>query len=325
MSKKIEEIVGNSQSVAIVGHIRPDGDCIGAALGLYNYFIDNLNIPDIQIYLMKPLPTIFNYMRGYERIKWEIEDKTYDLCICVDCGSIDRLEDSEVYFKNAKRTFCIDHHVSNTEKFADDLHFDKDASSTCELITDLLDIDKISKECAECLYTGLVTDTGVFKFNSTSSKTMRVAGMLMDKGIDFPYIIDRSFFEKTYLQNQILGRVLMESVMICDGQCIVGIVRKKEMDFYGIEARHLEGIVNHLLNTRDVEVAIFIYEMEITTYKASIRSKTFVNVVDTVKPFGGGGHKHAAGCTMHGSSYDVINALSSDIDKQLKARKKQKG
>lgn len=319
MNKKIKEIIGDSQSIAIVGHIRPDGDCIGAAMGLYNYIIDNFDIPKLQVYLMKPLPGIFDYMRGYETIKWEAEDKIYDLCVCVDCASLDRLEDSEVYFKNAKRTFCIDHHVSNSLGFADEMYFDKDASSTCELIVDLLDEDKISKECAECLYTGIITDTGVFKFNSTSSKTMKTAGLLMDKGIDFSYIIDRSFFEKTYVQNQILGRVLMESVLICEGECIVGIVRKKDMDFYGIAPRHLEGIVNHLLNTRGVEVAIFIYEMESTTYKASIRSKTFVDVVETVRPFGGGGHRHAAGCTMQGSPYDVINALSDNIDKQLKA------
>lgn len=320
MNKKIKEIIGDSQSIAIVGHIRPDGDCIGSAMGLYNYIIDNFDIPSLQVYLMKPLPMIFDYMRGYEKIKWETEEKIYDLCICVDCASMDRLEDSEYYFKNARRTFCIDHHASNGLGFADEMYFDKNASSTCELVVDLLEEDRISKECAECLYTGIVTDTGVFKFNSTSSKTMRTAGMLMDKGIDFSYIIDRGFFEKSYVQNQILGRVLMESVLICDGQCVIGVVRQKDMDFYGIAPRHLEGIVNHLLNTRGVEVAIFIYELESTTYKASIRSKTFVDVVETVRPFGGGGHKHAAGCTMHGSPHDVINALSNNIDKQLKER-----
>lgn len=316
--KQIDEIIGDSKSIAIVGHIRPDGDCIGSAMGLYNYIIDNFNIDDIQVYLMKPLPTIFDYMRGYDKIKWEIEDKKYDLCICVDCGSIDRLEMSDIYFKSAKRTFCIDHHVSNTAHFADEIYLVPEAAATCELIVDMLDENKISKECAECLYTGIITDTGVFKFNSTSKKTMDAASLLMNKGIDFSYIIDRAFFEKTYAQNQILGRVLMESVLICEGRCIVGVVRKKDMEFYGIEPRHLEGIVNNLLNTRGVEVAIFIYELEFMSFKVSLRSKSYVNVVETVKPFKGGGHIHAAGCTVHGTAHDVINALSENINQQLK-------
>lgn len=319
--KNINEIIGDSKSVIIVGHIRPDGDCIGSAMGLYNYLTDNFDALDVQVYLMKPLPGIFDYMRGYDKVKWadELEQREYDLCICVDCGSIDRLEGSEYFFNNAGRTYCIDHHLSNSAGFADDTYLDVNASSTCELVADLLDKDRISAECAACLYTGIITDTGVFKFGCTSAKTMSTAAMLMDKGIDFSYIIDRAFFEKTYAQNQILGRVLMESLLICEGRCIVGVVKQKDMSFYGIEPRHLEGIVNQLLNTRGVEVAIFIYELESMTYKASIRSKTFVNVIETVKPFGGGGHKHAAGCTMHGSSYDVINALSHNIDKQLKA------
>lgn len=322
-NKKIDEIIGDSKTIAIVGHIRPDGDCIGSSLGLYNYIIDNFKDITIQVYLMKPLPTIFNYMRGYDRIKWqEDEDMVYDLCFCLDCGEKSRLEGSYHFFENAKRTFCVDHHLDYSN-FATDSYIDSSAAATCELITDLFDYDKISKECAECLFTGIITDTGVFKFNSTSKHTMEIAGILMDKGIDFSYIIDRAFFEKTYEQNQLLGRVLMESLMVCDKKCIIGTVTREDMDFYKVEPRHLDGIVNHLLNTRNVEAAIFIYELDKTTFKASVRSKNYVNVVETVKPFGGGGHKHAAGCTLHGTIYDAINALTDNIDKQIREHDKE--
>lgn len=317
--KKIDEIIGNSESIAIVGHIRPDGDCVGAALGLYNYIIDNFQgIDDIQVYLMKPLPGIFNFMRGYDKVEWMVDDnKTYDLCICVDCGEESRLEGSFNYFESAKRTFCIDHHL-NYSNFATDSYVDSTAAATCELIVDILDVDKISKECAECLFTGIVTDTGVFKFNSTSKKTMAIAGILMDKGIDFSSIIDTTFFEKTYAQNQILGKVLLESKFACGNKCLVGVVTKDDMDLYGLEARHLDGIVNNLLNTRGVEAAIFIYELDKSSYKASVRSKSYVNVVDVVKPYGGGGHFHAAGVTLKNMTLDeAIDALTADIEKQI--------
>ncbi len=317
--KKIDEIIEDSKSIAIVGHIRPDGDCIGAALGLYNYIIDNFDGIDVQVYLMKPLPGIFKFMRGYDRIEWLIDDnKIYDLCFCVDCGEESRLEGSFDYFKSAKRSFCIDHHL-NYSNFATDSYVDSNAAASCELVFDILDTDKISKECAECLFTGIITDTGVFKFNSTSKKTMTTAGILMDKGIDFSSIIDTTFFEKTYEQNQLLGKVLLESRLVCDNKCIIGIVTKADMDFYGLESRHLDGIVNHILHTRDVEVAIFIYELENSSYKASIRSKNYVNVVDVVKPYGGGGHFHAAGVTLKDMTLDkAVEALVTDIEKRIK-------
>ena len=316
--KKIDEIIDKSGSIAIVGHIRPDGDCIGSALGLYNYITENFKGIDVQVYLMKPLPGIFKFMKGYDKIEWLVdEDKVYDLCFCVDCGEESRLEEGFNYFKNAKRTFCIDHHLDYSN-FATDSYVDSNAAATCELVVDILDVDKISKECAECLFTGIVTDTGVFKFNSTSKKTMNTAGILMDKGIDFPTIIDTTFFEKTYSQNQILGKVLLESRLTCDNKCIIGIVTKADMDFYQLESRHLDGIVNHLLGTRDVEAAIFIYELDNSSYKASVRSKNYVNVADVVKPYGGGGHFHAAGVTLKDMTVDeAVEALLNNIKKQI--------
>ena len=130
-------------------------------------------------------------------------------------------------------------------------------------------------------------------------------------------IIDDSFYRKTYVQNQVLGRALMESILLLDGKIIVGRIRQKDMFFYGVGPADLEGIVSQLRVTAGVEVAIFLYETGTQEYKASLRSNGIVDVSAVCSYFGGGGHVKAAGCTMHGSLYDVVNNLTLHIEQQL--------
>ena len=146
---------------------------------------------------------------------------------------------------------------------------------------------------------------------------MRIAADLMEKGIDFSGIVEKTFFEKTYLQNQILGRALLESMMMLDGKCIVSAVKQRTMEFYGVTAKDMDGIVSQLRCTKGVEVAIFLYESGVQEYKVSMRSKETVDVSRIASYFGGGGHLRAAGCTMQGSIHDVVNNLTKHIEKQL--------
>ena len=146
---------------------------------------------------------------------------------------------------------------------------------------------------------------------------MRIAGELMKTGIPFNKIIDESFYQKTYLQNQVMGRVLAESILLQNGNCIVGYLRKKDMDFYGVEGSDLDGIVSQLRLTRGVEVAIFLYETETQTFKVSLRSNGKIDVSQIAVFFGGGGHTRAAGCDLQGSMYDVINNITAEIEKQF--------
>ena len=113
------------------------------------------------------------------------------------------------------------------------------------------------------------------------------------------------------------GRALMESMLVCDGQVIVSVIRKKDMEFYGVDSRDLEGIVSQLRNTKGVEVAIFLYETAIQEYKVSMRSNGAVDVSKITVYYNGGGHVKAAGCTMQGSIHDVINNLTGHIARQL--------
>lgn len=304
------------KTAAILGHVHPDGDCIGSCLGLLNYLEAAYPQVEVTVYLEEPAAK-FGYLNGFDQIQTIFaQDVSFDLCICLDCSDKARLGEGEGILSLAKDSICIDHHVTNTG-YAGENVVEADASSTCEVLYGLLDEDKITKEIAECLYTGIIHDTGVFKYSATSAKTMQIAGKLMETGIDFTSIIDGSFYRKTYLQNQILGRALFESVTFLDGKCIFSVVRLKDMKFYGVTNKDLDGIIDQLRVTEGVECAIFLYEIEAQIFKVSLRSNTDLNVAKIAGYFGGGGHVKAAGCTMSGSIYDVINNLSGHIEKQM--------
>ena len=146
---------------------------------------------------------------------------------------------------------------------------------------------------------------------------METAAKLISYGFDFGALIDHVFYEKTYLQNQILGRALLESILLMDGRCIVSVISKQTMDFYGAVSSDLDGIVSQMLLTVGVDCSLFMYELSPLEYKVSLRSTGAVDVSMIAEVFGGGGHKRAAGCIVNGTQYDVINNITKYIHQQL--------
>lgn len=314
--EKLSSLLEHVSTVAILGHVRPDGDCVGSCLATWNYI--NTWFPGVQaqVYL-EPVPNIFRFLQGADQIcNNQDADICYDLCIVQDCSDTLRPGAFIKYFKTAKKTVCIDHHISNGS-FADVNHVFPDVSSTSELIFTLLEEEKITKEIAECIYTGIVHDTGVFQYSSTSARTMNIAGKLMEKGIDFTRIIDETFYTKTYNQNRILGKALMDSKLYLDGACIASYVTMADMEEFEVLPKHLDGIVSQLRVTKDVELAVFLYELEPGRFKLSMRSNGKVNVADIAVTFGGGGHVRAAGADMEGTAEDIIGKICAEAKKQL--------
>lgn len=311
------EEIGNAKSVAIAGHIRPDGDCISSTLALRGYLKNAKPGIKITVFTQDNPPTIFSYLEGYEEMNLTYSPKEkYDVFVALDVSSLDRLGDSLWFFENAGKTICVDHHETNPG-LADVNEIRPKASSTCEVLFDLFEKEYVDDKVAECLFTGIVHDSGVFQYSNMSRNSFNTVGELVEYNFDGPKIIQDTFYEKTYVQNQILGRALLESILFMDGKCIVSMVDRKMMDFYNVLPKHLEGIVNQLKNTRGVEVAIFMYEMGTQRFKVSMRSNGFVNVAKVATLFGGGGHERAAGVEMNGTYYDIINALSREIEKQM--------
>ena len=316
MNRILIDNLENVRSVGIAGHVHPDGDCIGSALSIYNYIMKNYADIDVHVYL-EAVPERYRFISGTEDvITTDEEDIVYDLFIAVDSSSLDRLGPGIKYFNSAKKTMCIDHHISN-ENYANEVVLFANASSACEIIFDLFDIDKVDKDIAEALYVGMVTDSGVFKYEQTSRSTMEKAGRLLDFGIDTAYIIDGVFYQKTYRQNQIMGRILLESILLMDGKCILGYCTKKLMDFYNVTKEDMDGVVEQLRLTKGVECAIFVYETDDQVFKVSLRSKKIVDVSAIAVHFGGGGHKRAAGFTMNGKLHSIVNRITEQIALQM--------
>lgn len=311
------EEIGLAKTVGLAGHVRPDGDCAGSCLAMYRYLKHTLDKDTIVHVYLEEIPDKLKITEDTVFVRHANEENiAYDVFISLDSGSSDRLGFAEQYFNEAKKTINIDHHISNTN-FGMVNYVIPDASSTCEVLWDLFEKDKIDFEIAKALYMGIIHDTGVFKHSNTTRKTMEVAGQLVAMGIPFSEMIDDTFYRKTYHQNQILGRCLLESLLLLDGKCIISCVSRRMLEFYDATSSDLDGIIDQLRITQGVEVALFIHESGVRECKVSMRSNGLVDVRKIAVYFGGGGHTLAAGCTMHGTLHDVINNLTPHIEYQL--------
>ena len=305
----------SAKRIGIGGHIRPDGDCVGACLALGRYLKKELPGAFVKVFLEKPAD-VFQEIAGFEEIDSDFgAQEPFDVFFALDCGA-DRLGEAEDYFANAGKKINIDHHVSNSG--SGDINVIKPKiGSTCEVLYDLFEADKLDRETAMALYIGIIHDTGVFQYSNTTPDTLKKASALIAYGFDFPRLIQETFYQKTYVQAQVMGRALMESIRFLDGRCIVSALDKKTMEFYNVEPKDLDGIVSQLRNIKGISCAIFMYQTGTLEYKVSLRTDEKVDAAKVAAYFGGGGHVRAAGCTMRGTFHDCVNNLSLHIEKQL--------
>lgn len=323
MFELIKELEG-AGSIAIGGHIRPDGDCVGACMSMY-HFLKKV-MPDVKVAVyLDDVPDKFECVKDVDKIKRpDGTKKNYDVFIALDCNA-ERLGDAKPIFDGARKRINIDHHISNPGE-GDVNYIVPNASSASELVYDCIDFaiqagtvpkDVIDETIAVPIYLGIVHDTGIMQYSNTSPKTLRIVANLLEFGFDFSALIDDTFYGKTYVQNQIMGRALMESILIMDKRVIVSHIDLPTMKFYGVTSKDLDGIVSQLRYTKGVDCAVFMYETEPLQYKVSLRSNGVVDCAKVCQFFAGGGHVRAAGCNLTGTFYDAINNISAQIAKQI--------
>ncbi len=314
---KIKNEVITANTIGIGGHVRPDGDCVGACMALYRYLCKVYPEKRVDVFLEQP-PGVFSCIGGIEDIctDFRTDVEAYDVFIALDTVK-ERLGGAERLFDQAAKTINIDHHISNSG-CGDVNYVDAGASSTSELVYEVLDEEELDAEIAKAVYVGIIHDTGVLRYSNTTPRTLEIAARLISFGFDFSELVEKTFYEKTYVQNLLLGRALLESIQFMGGKCVVSGLGKKTLDFYHADSKDLDGIVSQLNQTAGVECAIFMYQTGVLEYKVSLRSKGNVDVSRIAVFFGGGGHVRAAGCTMSGTFHDVVNNLSLHIEKQMK-------
>lgn len=312
----------NAETIGISGHIRPDGDCIGSTCGLWQFLKKVFPDKRIDVRLEKPAD-IYAFIPGVSDIVTDEEDMIYDVFFVIDSVP-DRIGAAEKYFKTAGTKVNIDHHITNPG-VGDLCYIDAAASSASELVYDLIrEADPEGKYMdagiAETIYLGIIQDCGVFQYSNTSPKTLRMAAELIAYGFDFPKLIDETFYEKSYVQNQVLGFALCNSRRCLSDAFIYSIITRKDMETLHAGDHDFEGVVNQLRYTKGVKAAALLHETEEGNYKVSLRSGGEVDVAKVAATFGGGGHVRAAGCTLCGSHEEMAGKLAAEIEKQLKGQ-----
>jgi len=309
----LKKLLSIPKDIVITSHRNPDGDAIGSSLGLYHFL--NKHGHTVRVAFPSEYPDFVSWMPDADKIiiyDIEIERteevlKRADIIFSLDYNALARIDKmGEIIEDLPKATkVMIDHHLY-PDRFADYELSDPTASSTCELVYDfieMLDAKKdLDKTIGECLYTGIVTDTGSFKY-ATSAKLFNIVADLMKHGIDDYKIQDLVFNCQTEKQLRLLGHCLHNRMEILP-EYKTGIIwlNRSDYEFFNIQRGDTEGIVNFLLKMKNVKVAAFITEQP-TIVKLSLRSKGDISVQEICqKHFKGGGHKNASG----GSSYQGL-------------------
>lgn len=313
--ENIKEKVENAKSILIITHLNPDGDAMGSSLGL----LAALKKIEKKATVYIPIPNkTFSYLPGYSEIVTEISDvNEYDLCIALDSSDLERLGTGREFFERIEDTIVIDHHITN-QSFADINYLNAVASSTCEnLIVVLAAMNiAINKEIAECLYTGILTDTGAFRYN-IQSETFEFVAMLMETGIETAKIYRKLFDSTTLNKTKLLGKALNRLEVLEDGKVSFTYITREDLQELNLDESDADGIVNFGRNIEGTEVSIFIKEQE-GKHKVSMRANEYVDVSIIASKFAGGGHVRAAGFESVMTLEQIKTAVLEEVKKQLK-------
>ena len=306
------QMLRDAQTVVLTSHIRPDGDAIGSTLGLMHVL--RAQGKEVRILIDDEIPRIFSILPGVDQIERPIESQRYTADLLVVCDVELGRTGASVSAVDAVRLLNIDHHVTNDEK-AEHLCLNPKAAATCEIVYDLVRILGVMPmlDAAVCLYTGMATDTGFFRFSNTTPHTMRAAADLLEIGVK-PNIVSTAMEMKSYDEVMAQVRAIRNLEMFFDGR--VAAVFIDEERARGVTTT--EGLLDELRVIEGTQIVFFMKWLEKDTYRISMRSKG-TNVSRIAQKFDGGGHIRAAGCTIHAPFAEARTAILDAIGEELNA------
>ncbi|SHK65032.1 phosphoesterase RecJ domain-containing protein [Desulforamulus aeronauticus DSM 10349] len=302
----VAESIKRCQRPIICGHVMPDGDSLGSvlALGLGLHLLGK----QVTMASSDPLPELYSFLPGInEMIVGEVSPEAFDLLIVVDCSVPDRLGSALLpLYESGLTTVVLDHHV-NDQPFGDFNYVRSSAAATGEIIMDLLEALGIplNTDLAINLYTAIVTDTGSFRYENTTSETHRRVARLLEYDIPVARLSNLIFSEQPISQIRLLEAVLSTLEVSENGQLATISLSRQTQESVGANDQQIEGMINYARNIQNVEVAMFFRELDEQRIKISFRSKYYIDVNLFAKKFGGGGHVRASGCTVEGTLSEV--------------------
>lgn len=309
---EIVELLGQAEKVLLCTHIFPDGDALGSQLGL-GHALTAMG-KEVYLYCEEPASYLLAFLPGCdELIPFFPDELDFDCAVSLDCGDRRRLGNQHNDLLEIRPFIALDHHAAHQE-FGDLRWVDSNRSSTGEMVYDLIRLlgARISEECAYCLYTAILTDTGSFRYESTTSHTMRVAADLMEYGISVPEICGHIYDNYSKNRLQLLQQVLASLELFSDDKIAVIKVTNELFEATQTTGADTELFINFPRSLQSVKVAVFLKETPDNLVGVSMRAKGDVDVAKVARRFGGGGHVNAAG-------FKLPDVTSKELQQRLLA------
>ena len=301
--------------ILITGHVNPDGDAIGSALAL-KLLLDSMNIDStVSFDFTGDLPSNLNHL-PYDLITTPIVD-SFDTVFVFDCGNSSRLGDLEELVLNSSKVVVVDNHIDPT--FGDVQIIDPKAASTTQVLYRIFKEEElpISKEIADCLMTGLITDTGRFQYSNTNAEVFAIASDLMDRGSQLSLISENIYgsieLNALKLQSEVINRLILDT----DLKFIYSIVYQEDYEKFNTTPAETDSLIDVVRLAKESEIALLLKEQTDGSFKGSLRSRTEFNVQQLASFFNGGGHKAASGFSSDSTVDDIILNIKNEIRKQI--------
>ena len=313
MNCNLDDIIKSSGKILLLSHMNPDGDTLGSMCAMYSMIYNrckkkaDMNVVSNIPYNYKFLPNIDLAQRYFDK------SMVYDLVITLDVAAIDRVMDSKIFFDKAKCRINIDHHKTNPG-FGDYQLIEPDASSCGEVLYNYFKKNNwaIDKNAAICLYTAIMTDTGNFRFENTSSNVFKAAADLVEAGANPNYIYKMCYETKTKNFVMFQNYCVNKAVFLDNNKIAYTTVYKRDLEKFSAGDDYTDGIAETLRAIESTEVSFVVKEVDTKLTKVSMRSKK-TDVAEICAKFGGGGHTFAAGCTIKANIQDSIEKLLREI------------
>lgn len=309
-------LIDNIQTAVITAHVNPDGDAIGSELALFHLL--KAKGKDVTVINSSPLPVTYDFLKGSNDILEYNPDRddellnSCDALFVLDCNAPKRVKTMEqIVASSPVQKVVIDHHLE-PKPFANLYVVDTDASSTAEILWRLIDhcgAEFFTKETAEALYTGILTDTGGFRYPRTDAELLCMVARLLETGVDPTYVYEKIYNRGALNRTRLLGRALVSLQVFHHGRlCIMTVTQEMLREMQAPEDL-TEGFVEHTLSLDGVKVGVLVVEMA-DMVKMSFRSKDRIPANSFAEFFGGGGHLNAAGArTKEYTLEEVIDRI----------------
>ncbi|UCD84135.1 MAG: bifunctional oligoribonuclease/PAP phosphatase NrnA [Deltaproteobacteria bacterium] len=317
MIDQIVKEIREGRRFLVASHQNPEGDAIGSSLALA-IALKNLG-KEVSIFNQDGVPKFLEFLPRAEEVSRDFpHDATFDCAFIVDCGDLQLLGEGFTQTKGIKRIINIDHHTTNNG-YGDLQLVDPEASAAGELIYRLLkEIPaEITKEIAINIYTAILTDTGSFHYHNTTAESLRIAGEMIEMGVE-PEKVAHQLYETQPLANLQLLALVLNTLEVTHEKKVASVTVLQEMfRRTGTSKEDTEGFVNYPGAIEGVSVALLFREINERKFKISFRAREDIDVSLLAQEFGGGGHQKAAGCTLEGTLPEVKEAVFKGVNKYL--------